>query len=225
MGVEIFLVWTLIHYLSRRERRLAFFVPYAAIAFVFVSFVNAGAGMAWRYIGDFWPLVVLVGVQYAQTLPLVPTSALGLPLAAVLLTGANAAYLHDIEPAHRRFDRRARRVGRPRACGRTLRGRRARPRTSRCRRPLRCGAVPAWPHFDVFWRSTPIAWGANCSVGTVTELFVGVPAKTGDSYVLSLATGGMSYSSILVAGSTGASTRRTRSRTRTRPTSGSTTRR
>lgn len=191
----MFLVWTLIHYVSRRERRLAFYVPYAALAFIFVSFVNAGAGMAWRYVGDFWPLVLLIGVQYARTLPLVTTSTLGLPLAAVLLTGAYSAYKHDIAPAQKRFDAFDPSAA-PRMWADFEKTRAAQDKAMPT--TLRCGSVPDWPRFDVFWRSNPISWSPSCDVSTVTEFFIGVPPKQSDSYVLSLKTEGMKPPSILL---------------------------
>lgn len=196
VGVEIFLVWTFLHYVSRRERRLAVYVPFAAIAFVFVSYVNAGAGMAWRYVGDFWPLVFLIGVQYARTLPFTATSTLGLPLAAALLASAYTTYKREIAPAEKQFDAfdasaashmwqdfEKTRTGQDKVMPTTL----------------RCGALPDWPHFNAWWRSNVIAWNPDCTVATVTEFFIGVPPKKkNDSYVFSLKTEGMSRPSILV---------------------------
>jgi hypothetical protein len=194
-GVEIFLVWTLLHYVARRERRLGLYLPHAAFAFVFVTYVNAGAGMAWRYIGDFWPLVSLIGVQYVRTLPVATSSLVGWPLAAVLLAGAYTSYKRDIEPAKKQFDAfdatavphmwkdfESTRTGQDKTLPSTL----------------PCGLVPEWPRFNVFWRSNVIAWNHDCTVATVTELFLGVPPKSDDSYTFRMKTEGMAHPSVLV---------------------------
>jgi hypothetical protein len=60
------LAWRL---LARRERRVTLLVPYAGLALLFAAFVRRGEGFAWRYVGDFWPLVVLACVQYVHTQP------------------------------------------------------------------------------------------------------------------------------------------------------------
>ncbi len=192
-GVGLFLLWTLLHHVLRRARSIAVYLPYAAIAGIFALWVDAGAGLAWRYMGDLTPFVVLIGVQYVQSLSRAASSLFGWPLAAVLAAGAFTSVKRDIEPSKHQWDSfdasriphmwqdfEATRTGQDKSLPTTV----------------RCEAVPPWPHFDVFWRTNPLSWSRDCTVGQVTELFVGVPPKQDDAYVIRFETEGMSPRSV-----------------------------
>jgi hypothetical protein len=194
-GVGVVLLWTLLHHAFRRERRLALYLPHVAFAGIFAVYVNSGAGFAWRYVGDFMPLVFLAGVQYVQTLPLAASSVLGWPLAAVLLTGAYVSIKHDVEPSKNHTENLdASQVARMWQDFEATRGGQDKTLPS----SVRCGAAPDWPHFNVFWRSNPLGWSRDCTVGTITEVFLGVPPKPDDSYVVRFETGAMSPKSAQV---------------------------
>jgi hypothetical protein len=181
-AVAALLTWTFLHMLVRRERRLTFYVPHAMIALLYGAYVWAGAGFAWRYTGDFWPLIVLAALQYVRWLPRPASDALGLRLALVLGITAYATYVHDIEPNEHSqavldaaqvaslsddFQKSLRDVDPP------LQSR------------IECGGLPRWP-----WHNGQ-GWDQGCAVGTFTNVFVGVPQKAQDQYDLRLTTEGM----------------------------------
>jgi hypothetical protein len=54
-----------------------------------------------------------------------------------------------------------------------------------------CGDVPEWPRFNVDWRPNVVGWHPDCTVDTVSEVFLGVAPKDGDTYVIRFSTYGM----------------------------------
>src|SRR5262249_16942246 len=82
----------------RRERRPALWLPYVAMGFFFAAFVRRGEGFAWRYVGDFWPLMVLAAVQYIHTMPADRVRPLHSRTTKVLLLGGLIALAHFLVP-------------------------------------------------------------------------------------------------------------------------------
>jgi hypothetical protein len=189
MGVLVLLAWMLLHQLAARERRLALYAPYAVMALVFGSYVWAGAGFAWRYIGDFWPLVVLAVVQYVRFLPRAASPLLGIRLALVLGVVAYGSYEHIVpgslpsvqtyDPAHI-----------PGQWNEFLswRDQVDEPLPAR----IACGNVPSWPFHN------GEGWSSGCKVDTFTNVFLGVPVKADDAFRVRLRTDGIHASKLLV---------------------------
>jgi hypothetical protein len=190
VAVLAMLLWSLLHHLARREQRLAAYVPHIAVALLFGMFVWAGVGFTWRYTGDFWPLFVLIAVEYVRRLP--PATArllLGWPLAAVLFTGAVGAYRNDVAPWKGMVKALEERdVPKMWDDFTNLQWGMDRPMPS----TLRCGEVPDWP-----WRNGR-GWRSGCSVDTFTDFFVGVPPRDDDRYLMSFKTEGMNAESVRV---------------------------
>jgi hypothetical protein len=180
--VAAMLAWMLLHMLVRRERRLQFYVPLATIVALFGAYAAAAGGFAWRYAGDFWPLIVLAAVQYVRWLPSAASGLFGFRLALVLAITSYATYEREVEPhlgvqevldatqvasLSGDFQKSLRDVDLPMPS------------------KIQCGAVPSWP-----WHNGQ-GWGSGCNVDTFTNVFVGVPEKAQDGYELRLATAGM----------------------------------
>jgi hypothetical protein len=189
MAVLLFLAWTFAHHVARRDLRLTTHLPHVGIALVFMAYVYAGAGFAWRYVADFWPLFVLVGVQYVRRLPRSADGVLGWPLAPVLLLGAIACYRHNTEP-WKPFVKTLDESEVPRMWDDFSNWRWAtdKPMPS----TIKCGQAPDWP-----WRNGR-GWGAGCVVDTYSDVFVGVPPKEDDHYVFRFKTEGMTAPSVRV---------------------------
>lgn len=181
IGCLVFLVWTLGHHLVRRERRLAVYVPFATFAFMFYEFVN-GPGFAWRYSGDFWPALALIGVHYVRTLPASSADFLGLRLALVLGFLSYGSMGKDIRTAVTSIDKL------DDGAVKNLENDFKRsfesvdpPMPSQ----LQCGHVPWWPYHNGH------GWNSNCTTDTFTNVFLGVPKKSGRDYQVRFETEGM----------------------------------
>jgi hypothetical protein len=181
LGCLVFLVWTLAHHLVRRERRLEVYVPFAAFAFMFYEF-STGPGFAWRYAGDVWPALVLIGVHFVRTMPPSFASFIGLRLAFVLGLLSFGSMGKDIETAVTTIDKlddggvknldadfkRSLETIDP-------------PMPSQ----LKCGHVPWWPYHNGH------GWNSNCTTDTFTNFFLGVPKKNGRYYQVRFETEGV----------------------------------
>jgi len=190
MTALIFLVWTFAHHVARRDSRPATYLPHVGIVLIFAAYVYAGAGFAWRYIADFWPMFVLVAVQYVRRLPAGRgTALLGWPMAAAMFVGAVGCYHHAVEPwksivktldktdvAKMWDDFSNFRWGTDRTMPTTI----------------KCGQVPDWP-----WRNGR-GWGSGCQIDTYSDVFVGVPQKDDDHYVFRFKTEGITSPSLRV---------------------------
>ncbi|HEX8795295.1 MAG TPA: hypothetical protein VF765_30310 [Polyangiaceae bacterium] len=189
LAVLLFLCWTVVHPLLRGERRVSTYVPQLAFTLLFLAYVRRGQGFAWRYIGDFWPLVILAGVQYVRRLPAGANAVFGWPAAFVLAAGAVGAFRHDVEPwksivksidppeiPHMWDDFTNARYGTDGPMPSTI----------------KCGQVPSWP-----WRNGR-GWGSGCYVDTFSDVFVGVPRKDADDYVLQFKTEGIRADTVRV---------------------------
>lgn len=185
----LFLVWTFVHHLVRRDRRITTYLPHVGLVLIFGAYVHGSEGFAWRYAFDFLPLFVAVGVQYVRRMPPSGSSALGWPLAAAMLTGAIVCYHHAVEPWKRIV-----KTLRPSEVATmwddflNYRWSTDRPMAS----DIKCGQVPSWP-----WRNGR-GWGGGCQIDTFTDVFVGVPQKDDDSYVFQFKTQGITVDSLRV---------------------------
>jgi hypothetical protein len=188
------LVWILASHLARRERRLSIYVPFAALAAIFFAFAREVLGFSWRYVGDFWPAIVLICVQYVRSLPPRGNRALGVPLATVFTVASFAINTREIEPAQTNtdyFDPRDRATEPLAMWGRYVGSQDEKDP------PLptayKCGEA-ARPPVD-----NGLGWLSGCGVLTMTNLFLHVPEKHGDDrYHLHFDTEGMAAPSLRV---------------------------
>jgi hypothetical protein len=182
------LAWRLV---VRRERRVALLVPYAGLALLFAVFVHRGEGFAWRYVGDFWPFVVLACVQYVQTQPREALRPFDARLATILFVAGLVALARFLVPwewssggPHGRG--RADVVPTSDAAAmwegfRASRWGRDGPEPSK----LSCGDWMGIP-FD-----NGLGWRQGCRVAAFTNVYLAVPPKSGDRYTVRFATEGI----------------------------------
>jgi hypothetical protein len=159
----------------RRERRLAYYVPHLMVIALFLAYARAGAGLAWRYAGDFWPVFVLIGLQELRRMRLEkPETVYGFALACVFcatfhvtadvlpalrsLEALNQAQMIALEEQHL-LEQAAVQPSLP-------------PRVA-CGDPL-----PSWPH------ANGMGWAPNCAVGVVSNVYLGVPPNPKSKYKL-----------------------------------------
>jgi hypothetical protein len=196
LAVLVLLVWTLLHHVVRRERRLSIYLPYATLVVFFVAFVFGVPGAAWRYAYDFWPLIVVTCVQYARSLPPPTMRKMSWPLAAVFAVSSFACYRRNVEPALATLEiTDAREPGTsPTAMWEDFSNSRYSsdpPLPSQ----FKCGDHLSWPfHNGQGWSSG----GSDCRVDTFTNVFLGVPAKSDDHYELRFTTKGMTEPTLRV---------------------------
>jgi hypothetical protein len=190
LAVLVVLAWILLHHLARRERRLSVYLPFATFAFLFANYVHSVAGFAWRYVGDFWPLIVLAVVQYVHSLPRGANRVLGLPLALAVTVASYACYVRNIEPALATLE-----TIDPNEPGRAPKAMWDDFSNSRYSMDpalpssFKCGDQLTWPwHNGEGWTWS---WWPSCSVDTFSNIYLGVPAKSDDNYELRFATKGM----------------------------------
>ena len=190
VGVLVVVVWIFLHHVARRERRLAIYLPFAAVAVLFADYVYAGVGFAWRYAGDFWPLVALIVVQYARGLPATFRGAFGLRAALVLGLLAYVEFHRHVTPAVDRIETLdADHVA-------LLRDRFAEQRWGMDRNVpprLECSEELTTRYYQ-----GRDGWADQCSVDTFTNVYLGVPEKGDPSYDLRLETRGMTEPSVRV---------------------------
>jgi hypothetical protein len=191
-GVLGALTWTFMHHVVRRERRPVIYLPYLALALLFLAFVQRGSGFVWRYAADFWPLLLLVAVQYTLTLPAgVRRLVFDWPAAAVLAGFAALAYTRHVVPE------------RPSIQTLDAQGDAAMEMPRRFQ-VARHGVDPAFPsHIDCGDSiSLPYdgdaGWAHDCGVDTFTNIYLGVTSKADAHYQLRLDTAAMDAPSIRV---------------------------
>ena len=181
-----------------RERRLALYVPYAGVVILFAAFVHRGEGFAWRYVGDFWPLIVLATVQYVFVLPPQGRRPLDARLAKIMFWAGFAALARFLVPWEwaDRAD-----ILQPHGDFRTTHGSATLATDFQESRwgvdpplpaKLSCGDPPP----RLFHNG--LGWLEGCRVGPYTNVYLGVAPKTNDHYTLRLATEGMSASAVSV---------------------------
>ena len=182
-AVLVLLGWMLVHLVARRERRLAAYVPYATFAFLFANFVWAGAGFSWRYIGDFWPLIVLAAAEYVRMAPLAALRPPDFRLARVLFVCGLVVFVRFLVPWE--WGRHVK--ARPASAAADIwddfvdsRWPAPRPVPTK----ISCGARPSVPYHN------GAGWGDECSIDVATNVFLGVAPKDGDSYEIRIETDG-----------------------------------
>jgi hypothetical protein len=189
VGVLVLLVLILAHQVVRRERRVAVYLPFAAMAFLYVSFVRAGVGFAWRYAGDFWPLVVLVVVQYVLGLPPRASRLLGWRMALVMVLIAFAGYREHVSPELATIKTlEPTGVASLKEHFQTARYGVDPPLPSR----VACRDAVNWPYRG------GLGWSAGCTVDTFTHVYLGVPKKTDSHYELTMQTEDLAPPSVRV---------------------------
>jgi hypothetical protein len=184
LPVLLLLAWVTGHYVVRRERRLALYLPIATFVFLFFNYART-VGFAWRYVGDFWPLIALIGAQYARWLPVASLPRVRLAAAFALI--ATQVRDRQVEPARwtvtnlmqtqlagipERFEKSRYSVDPP------------------LPQRIMCGPAPSWPYHN------GRGWGASCEVETHTNVYLGVPKKDGDGYELRFAAEGLQAPSL-----------------------------
>jgi hypothetical protein len=201
--VLVALVWALVR---RRERRLALWLPYAAMVALFAVFVRRGEGFAWRYAGDFWPLILLALVQHVHATGAsagaaagVSAKPLGVRTAHFLFWGGFAALAHLLVPWQWSSGAPG---GGPRA--EVLAPSEAGAMEARYR-ASHAGVDASWPSRRTCGDElgpTPfddgMGWKRSCAVGAITNVYLGVARKAGDRYTLRLRTEGIAAPSLKI---------------------------
>ncbi len=189
MATLMFLVWTFAHHIVRRDRRITTYLPHVGIGLLFAAYVYAGAGFAWRYVADFWPFFVAVGVQYVRRLPRSADGVFGWQLVPMMLLGAVGCYHHNTEP-WKSLVKTLDKSEVPKMWDDFTNYRYAtdKPLPS----TIKCGQVP-----EVAFRNGR-GWESGCQVDTYSDVFVGVPSKDDDHYVFRFKTQGVPAYSLRV---------------------------
>lgn len=179
LGLPVLAVLLVVALAAVRERcwprRLSRLVPLLAMAAMFVSYVRAGAPVAWRYAADFWPLIVLAVVQTAETIHGRAERLFAPPVGVGALVLAVFTFLRHVVPS----------VGGleilPASDAARLWDDFSRSRWSRdpaMPSRISCGDAPTLPYENGF------GWTPFCEVGEVTNVYLGVPEESGDDRVL-----------------------------------------
>jgi hypothetical protein len=224
-AVLVLLVGLVVGLVRRRERRLALWLPYATMAFLFAVFVRRGEGFAWRYVGDFWPLLVLAAVQYVHTMPADHVKPLDARTASIFFWGGFIALAHFLVPwqwssGGAYGGGRAEILAASDSAGMAERFRASHagvdpplPSKVDCAEasPALSHGVSPEDHLasrlgllspSVRNPSTPynnrLGWREGCRVATFTNVYLGVPRKEGDRYRLRMRTEGMAAPTVKV---------------------------
>ena len=195
-GPVVLLVAALVVFrrLRARERRVAPWVPVAAMAFLFFAFVRRGEGFAWRYVGDFWPLVALMAADHLESLPRssVRVSARTAQVLFAIGALAMARYVLVSTP-------------RPSAYGQTgFLPVEASAAIEQERRASQQGMDPPWPsrldcpHVPGTAYDDGMGWTASCRVSAITNVYLGVPSSPSDHHVLRFAADGADAATLAV---------------------------
>jgi hypothetical protein len=183
-GVLLVLAWILVHHVARRERRLAIWLPFAALAVLFADYAYAGMGFVWRYAGDFWPIVALVVVQYVRGIPREKyRGAFGFRAALVLGVLAYVEFHRNVTPAVSKIetldDKQVAALADRFSNARWGMDHNLSPR-------LECAqSLPS-----AYYRGRE-GWTSACKVETYTTVYLGVPDKGHGPYELRLETHGL----------------------------------
>jgi hypothetical protein len=175
--VLLLLVWSLVTQMrmTRGRARVSALAPFLGMALLFASYVHGVSTFAWRYVGDFWPLIVLACVQFVRVLPPGANRLGGRRAAAALaLLGALTCVRHVLPnlPTIKPLTPGDARLMSTQFT--TSRWAPDPPMPSR----LECGAVNDLPYENGY------GWDPACKVDTFTNVYLGVPAKEGAAYVL-----------------------------------------
>jgi hypothetical protein len=173
-GLPVFALLVALAVLAFRDRgfrRLSRLVPLFAFAALFFSYARSGVGAAWRYAGDFWPLVILATVQAVGALGRQGGRLLAPPTGFAILASAIFTFARHVLPAVGGLEiihvadasdmwndfARSRWSSDP-------------PMPSR----ISCGDRLEGPY------ENGLGWTPFCEVAQVTNVYVGVPDGSGD---------------------------------------------
>jgi hypothetical protein len=190
-GVLVLVAGTVWGLVRRRERRISAYVVQAAFAMLFVAYVRRGDGFAWRYQGDFWPLVVLNAVIYADDLPAAAPRVTARRMGTILLwlgVAAMARYWVPWEWTYRANVLGGRDVTEMGEDFAQARWSKPEPLPTK----LSCADRPLLPFHN------GLGWRRDCSVNTFTNLYLGVPQKADGRYTLTLRAQDMTAESVRV---------------------------
>jgi predicted outer membrane lipoprotein len=189
LHVLVGLGWMLWHHLARGRRSLASLVPFAAMALLFVDYVVACAGFAWRYAADFMPLVAIACVQYVRSLPPAANRWLGWPLAAAFVALGALAYERHVVPARATIETAGpRELASMESAFRRSRWGTDAPMPSR----LTCDEPPEGPYLN------GAGWAPDCTVDTFTNVYLGLPEKAYGRYALRMEAPGIAAETLRV---------------------------
>ncbi len=181
----------LVRHALRRERLVVWIAP-AALLLLFGSYAWAAIGFVWRYAADFWPLIVLVAVQYAERArPLARSSTTAWAIAAALTAVGGASFARHVLPV--------------RASVMLLRPTAAQQVAIAAQMALDQAGID-WPYPSHLSRYEPFprryertaGWLADGAVDTFTNLYLGVPPKGDGPHELMAYTAGMDAPSVRV---------------------------
>jgi hypothetical protein len=181
-----------VRYVTLGERRLAVYVPFAALLALLASYFHAAIGFVWRYAYDFWPLMLLVLAQaVAGAVPSVRRHLFGWPAAVAFAVLCGVGFRRNVLP--QRILVATVRPGTEEDLDmaetfRLARWGEERPYPTR----LGCHDTFAWTHGGV------VGWRDRCRVDTFTNVYLGVPRKSGRHYELRLETEGFEDPSVRV---------------------------
>jgi hypothetical protein len=175
-AVLVILVGSLLYRVTRRPQRIEWYLPHAVFVALFVAYARLAGGFAYRYVGDFWPLVILILVQLAPAALLQRHAVASNGLALVFAIYSATVLLGEIEPARATIETiNAAQLAAADAEYLHTISTSAPPLPS----SLVCGKpLPSWP------RAQGRGWGPMCMVDTVTNVFLGVPQKPDPIYRL-----------------------------------------
>jgi hypothetical protein len=181
-AVLALLLWAVAHHAQRRKFEARLWVPYATFGLLFASYVSAGSYFAWRYVSDFWPLVILILVQYFDSLDVGGRALAGVPLALAMLALSAVHYERFVV-----FTHYAETVGIEDAPAMWQRFHDSRwaadgPLPSR----ITCGDTLA----RIYANGQGWSEGnrSDCATNYIANVFLGVPTKTDAAYAIRFAT-------------------------------------
>jgi hypothetical protein len=174
LGPVVFVVLAaiLVSLVARRERRLAAYAPVGFVAALVLVYTKVGAGFAWRYVGDFWPVIVLACVEYVRLLPASAGRWLDGRLAVVFVCAAALTYLREVPPQPPAEMLKPSEVARMFSEFEGTRFRMDPTLPSR----LACAEPVDWPlHNMIGWSVGGGGGPSRCGVDTFTNVYLGVP--------------------------------------------------
>jgi MFS family permease len=175
-AVFVLLCGSFLYYVVRREPRLACYLPHLAFVALFFAFSRTGFGFAYRYTGDFWPVIVLILAQIGPALRLDRRRLVSLGLAMTAMFYSVVGIRREVIPAvpsievidaarMTAIDEEYQRMA---ASDQSLL-----PSRIKCGEPL-----TSWP------RANGKGWGSQCEVDTFTNVFLGVRKRADTTYHL-----------------------------------------
>jgi hypothetical protein len=178
-AVLLVLCGSLLYYLARRERRLDVYLPHVVFVMLFFPYAYWGVGFAWRYVGDFWPLVFLILVQLVPSIGLDRPRFVRYGVGLSLVLYSVVAIVQDVAPALPTigtYDAAAMAKIDADVQSKSAILQPMLPSRLVCGEPL-----PLWPRANGRgWGS----WPGQCDVDTITNVYLGVRKRADDYYKL-----------------------------------------